>query len=72
MTENISYTKCVCDFCKKEVHIDEDLCIPIGWMIVNIGKNYDICPDCYDKLQRKIELDLMKDYKPWMENKKDE
>ena len=69
MTENISYKKCICDFCKREVHIPQGLRIPIGWMIVDIGKNYDICSDCYDKLVRKIELDLMKDCRPWMENK---
>lgn len=70
MIESVTYKKCICDFCKREVHIDKEFRLPLGWRVIDIGKNYDICAECYSKLQRKIELDLMKDYEPWMENKK--
>lgn len=57
MTENISYRKCTCDICGKieNVSISGSL-LPKDWEHFAIGKKeYDVCLDCFVKVDMAIE-----------------
>lgn len=56
MIENISYKRCVCDICGKEEKIIQPLMFPKDWEKFNIGKKtYDVCIDCFVKVDMAIE-----------------
>lgn len=56
MIENVSYKRCVCDFCKKEEHIHPLFIRPKEWDKINIKEeSYDICNECIVKVDMAIE-----------------
>lgn len=63
MTKNISYKQCTCDICGKVEDIVTSLILPKEWDNFTIGnKTYDICPDCFMKINMTIE-DLKDKYR---------
>lgn len=48
---NVSYTKCICDVCGKEKHIEQSCLLPKEWKVVNVGtREWDCCKECSDEI----------------------